>query len=289
MEISLLLATFFLWTILAASAQIGSRAAIPVASGKSTALPGNTDSVSAGLSGPGPDLQILITGLETAQHVNRAHMVPFTVTREYELFRGENREAMGTVVVEVHFQPPATKTWIIKKTSGSGRAETVVKNVLEREVNWARDSRSAIGRQNYDFQFVGSGETDRRPCYILELIPKRADSDLLRGRIWVDRDTYLIHRFEGTPAKNPSWWLKDVKISSSYGELGGIWLPTNSKGLADVRLIGPHTMTERTLSYRAGRTVVEGPAADMMRLARAQNSSSYRPSATVGVSIIGPR
>lgn len=234
-------------------------------------------------------MQVLITGLETAQRTNRARMVPFTVTREYELFKGEEREAVGTVIAEVHCQPPATKTFSIKTATGSGRAETVVKTVLEHEVKWTKDAKIAISREDYNFQFAATGETDHRPCYILELIPKRADSNLLRGRIWVDRDTYLIHRFEGAPAKNPSWWLKDLKVSSSYGDLGGVWLPTSSESTADVRLFGPHTMTQRTLTYRAGRTVVDGPAADTTRLARAQGPRPYRPSATVGVSIIGTK
>ena len=104
---------------------------------------------------------------------------------------------MGTVTAEVRFQPPITKTWEIKTTSGSARAEKVVKSVLEREAKYAREGKIAIAREHYDFRYDGTGEADRRPCYILQLVPKRDDGELLRGRIWVDRDTYLIHRFEG--------------------------------------------------------------------------------------------
>jgi hypothetical protein len=234
-----------------------------------------------------PDLEALITGLEAAQEANHAHMVPFTVTREYDLFRGNEPQPTGTVIAEVHFQPPATKTWQIIKASGNGRAEKVVKNLLEREVKYAQAARIAISRRDYEFRYAGTGESEHRPCYILELIPRRNDSDLLRGRIWVDRDTYLIHHFEGEPAKNPSWWIKDLKLSDTYNDMGGIWLQAVSRGTADVRLFGPHTMTERTLNYQAARAVVEGPAAELARLRRPQpRPRQLSPAAAVGAGIV---
>jgi hypothetical protein len=295
MPVSPLLAAFFLCTVLAAGAQTGSPAVGQVRGQTHSQIAQPTQHLlDAWTSAPAatavpaptfPGLQAVITGLEAAQRANHAHMVPFAVTREYELFSGDNKEPKGTVIAEIHFQPPTTKTWEITKTSGSERAEKVVKGILEREVKYASDGKIAIGREHYDFRYQGDGEADHRPCYILQLVPKHDDGTLLRGQIWVDRDTYLIHRFEGEPAKNPSWWIKDLKLSTIYGDIGGIWLPTSSKGVADVRFFGPHTMTEHTLSYRAERAVVEGPAADLTRLAR--SSRSYRPSAAAAGIIIG--
>ena len=304
MQISPSLATFFLCTALAASAQSGGSGSPTVGQVRGQArsqmqqpsqpiqhlveTPNSAPTATAAPVPRFPGLQAVIMGLEAAQRANHAHMVPFTVIREYVLFSGDDTQPKGTVTAEVHFQPPTTKTWEIKQTSGSDRAERVVKGVLEREVKYANDGKIAIGREHYDFRYLGNGESENRPCYILQIVPKHDDGNLLRGQIWVDRDTYLIHRFEGEPAKSPSWWIKDLKLSTTYGDLGGIWLPTNSKGIADVRLFGPHTMTEHTLTYRAERTVVEGPAADLTRLARAPSSRPYRPSpaAAVGAGIL---
>jgi hypothetical protein len=298
MQISPSLATFFLCTALAAAAQTGASASptlgqVRAQSRSQMAQPAQhlldsaimAPAASAAPAPRFPGLQAVITGLEAAQRANHAHMIPFAVTREYELFSGDNKEPKGGVIAEIHFQPPTTKTWEITKTTGSERAEKVVRSILEREVKYASDGKIAIGHEHYDFRYFGNGETDHRPCYILQLIPKHDEGNLMRGRIWVDRDTYLIHRFEGEPAKNPSWWIKDLKLSTTYGDIGGIWLPTSSKGVADVRLFGPHTMTEHTLSYRAEHAVVEGPAADLTRLAR--SSRSYRPSTAAAGIIIG--
>jgi len=295
MQILLPLATFFLCAALAAGAQTGSRMA-PSTSGPTTEPSRvSSDSASARTAARPtrfPGLQALVTGLEAAQRANHVHMVPFTVTREYQLFSGEDQEPKGVVVAEVHFQPPTTKTWEIKQTSGSARAENVVKRVLEREVKYANAGKAAISREHYDFRYLGAGETDRRPCYILQLVPKHDDDTLLRGRIWVDRDTYLIHHFEGEPAKSPSWWIKDLKLSTTYGNVGGSWLPTHSQGVADVRWFGLHTMTERTLDYRAARPVVDGPAAELTRLTSQSDSPrAYHPfpAITFGASVVAGR
>jgi len=272
------LATFFFWAALTVSAQIAGRAAQCIAgNSNSPSMPNPVPSTITTRTSQTPDLQVLITGLEAAQRANYAHMVSFTATREYELFNGNDEQSTGTVVAEVHFQPPATKTWRITKTSGNGRAEKVVKNILEHEVKYAQDAKIAINRQDYDFRYAGAGESDHRPCYVLEVIPRRSDSELLRGHIWVDSDTYLIHHFEGEPAKSPSWWIKDLKLSTTYSNMGGLWLQAAGKGTADVRFFGPHTMTERTLNYCATRPVVEGPAAELACLTRLQTPRSRRP------------
>jgi hypothetical protein len=264
MQISLPLAALLLSAVLVAGAQTASRTAPTISS------------ASSARTAPS-DLQALVIGLEAAQRENHAHMVPFTVRREYLLFSGNDKQPKGTVVAEVHFQPPTTKSWEIKQTSGTGRAAKVVKNVLEREAKYAHDGKVAISRQDYQFRYAGNDDNGHRPCYILEIIPKRNQSDLLRGRLWVDRDTFLIHRFEGQLATSPSWWIKDLKLSTTYGNVGGMWMQTASKGVAEVRVFGLHTMTGRTLSYSAARPVLEGPAADLTRLARLQRLRSYRP------------
>jgi hypothetical protein len=39
-----------------------------------------------------PDLQRIVSGLEQAQRENHAHMVPYTVTREYQLFADKEQQ-----------------------------------------------------------------------------------------------------------------------------------------------------------------------------------------------------
>jgi hypothetical protein len=95
-----------------------------------------------------------------------------------------------------------------------------------------------------------------QPCYLLELLPKRKAKNLLQGKIWVDKNTYLPQRIEGEPVKPPSWWLRRLRIELSYGEVGGMWLQTALEATAIVRVLGPYTMVSHDVKYQLSDLVV---------------------------------
>ena len=56
-----------------------------------------------------------------------------------------------------------------------------------------------------------------------------------------------------------------VKLAFAY--LEGTWLQTNMEAVADVRFLGPHTLTSRVLDYRGTAVVASGiPARADIRL-----------------------
>jgi hypothetical protein len=80
--------------------------------------------------------------------------------------------------------------------------------------------------------------------------PRREEKDLLRGKLWVDAENYNIRRVEGSPAKNPSWWIHDLHILMSFTEVDGMWLRTFTHAVANVRFKGKYVMESRDLEYR---------------------------------------
>jgi len=86
-------------------------------------------------------------------------------------------------------------------------------------------------------------------CFILGMEPRREEKDLLRGRIWVDAENYNIRRVEGSPAKNPSWWIHDIDILMSFADVDGMWLRTFTHAVANVRFKGKYIMESRDLEY----------------------------------------
>src|SRR5207249_2632549 len=144
---------------------------------------------------------------------------------QYDLF-GRKRDAVRSrVIASMTFHPPDSKNYRIDGSEGSGLGERIVRLVLEREAALAKDGgASDISQDNYDFRFLHEDIANGRRCYVLELLPKREDKNLLRGTIWVDASTFMIHRTEGQPAKSPSWWVRDVHIVLVYGNVNGMWL-----------------------------------------------------------------
>ncbi len=123
--------------------------------------------------------------------------------------------------------------------------------MLEGQMAFAKDSGSTdISQDNYDFRFVREEDMNGHHCYVLELLPRRKAKNLLRGNIWVDAKTYLLHSVEGEPAMTSSWWLKDVRIVLLFGNVGEMWLQTSSKGTANVRIVGQSTMISQNVSHK---------------------------------------
>lgn len=193
--------------------------------------------------------------------MNQIHFRPYVVTRDYTMFRRRGNDAASQVTANLTFAPLGLKTYAILPSPGNGLEETIVRRMLEGELAIAKDASAAeMSRDNYDFVFLREEDKDGQHCYVLNVVPRRKDGNLLRGSIWVDARTYLLHRAEGSLAKNPSWWVRDVHIVLFYGDAGGMWLITGSEATADVRLVGPATMISHDVKYEISEVVASGPS-----------------------------
>ena len=147
---------------------------------------------------------------------------------------------------------------MIEKSSGSARGRQVVRRVLDHEVEATSNvnrARSAVNRDNYDFNYIGEAILDGQPCYLLGVEPSRKEKDLISGNVWVDKHSFLVRQIEGELAKTPSWWLRKVRVKLTFAELNGTWLQTSMEAVADVRMVGPQTLTSRILDYRGADEV----------------------------------
>jgi hypothetical protein len=201
-----------------------------------------------------PTSDNIIAQMAQAQAANRINLLPYTVTRDYKLYEGENpNPPKSHVVADIIVVPPDSKKYAIATATGSALAERIVRKALDSEVAFAKDSRATdFTRENYNFVLVGENKLNGKRCYVLELIPRRKSKNLLRGTIWVDAETHLPLRVEGEPAKDPSWWFSDVRIVVAYGYVGPMWLQTSSKASATVRIIGRSSMVWQDMSYQLG-------------------------------------
>lgn len=238
---------------LAAAFLISAVAAIPVLAQTQVPNPGQFPSQTS-VKPQTIDLQSIVAGMEAAQLQNREHYRAYTLVRDYKLFGSSGREAQSDVVARVSFVPPNRKTFTIDRVIGAPRGEKVVRKILEHEVQTTAEDHGAsvLNRENYDFVFLGMANVDGHSCYLLQLQPKHKREDLVSGRGWIDAETYLPRLIDGDLAKNPSWWLKRVHLTLSFGEVGGMWLQTGTRAEADVRVFGEHTLTSNEINYQTG-------------------------------------
>lgn len=191
-----------------------------------------------------PDLDATLQSIERAQQQDPAQLRPYEVTRKYKVFRADDKQPVSEVTAQISFAPPDKKTYKIAQTSGNARGEKIVRAILDQESDAAKNSdNNQVSRRNYDFVFLRRENFGVVPEYVLLIIPKRKAKTLLLGQIWVDASTFRIRRIAGTPAKNPSVWIKNIHITMQFAELGGAWIPVSFDAIASVRLAGQYTLT----------------------------------------------
>ena len=197
----------------------------------------------------------IVARMSEARTRNRDRLRPFRVFRNYKLFGndGLGPKTKSEVTADIIFTPPAAQQYRIHKVDGLHMGEVIVRKILESENDvMAHRSANDITKANYVFRFLREDTIRGRPCYVLEIRPVRKDTTLLRGLIWVDANTYLLHRIEGEPAKPPSWWVRDIHIVLDFHEVSGMWLQTALLSTANVRLLGQHTIVSRDVKYEIG-------------------------------------
>jgi len=205
-----------------------------------------------------PDLNVIVQRVEDVQHQNPAQSQQYEVTREYKVFRGNEKQPTSEIEAQINFVPPDLKTYKITQVRGNSRGEKMVRELLDRETESAKKGRgSEINSTNYDFVFLRQENFGIVPEYVLQIAPKRNDKYLLRGQIWVNASTFRIRRIEGVPAKSPSIWLKRIHITLQFAQLKGMWIPASFDAIATVRFLGQYTLAGHNI--RSSDTLFTAP------------------------------
>jgi len=243
----------------------------------------------------GLDLNTIVSKMTDLQVENHAQVKAYTVVRQYTLKSGTNENSDSKVVAEVSYIPPEKK-YEIRQTTGSGRGEKVVRRVLDHEVQTTSDWHdSAVTSANYEFNLVGREQSKDCNCYVLAMTPKREAKDLIKGKVYVDPESFQIRRIAGELVKSPSWWVKRVDVTLLFNEVRGMWLQTAAHADAEVRLFGRHVLESHDLGYRTEEAVVSktSPRRDgVMRTGAHNNPPATRGrNSTIPVlgTVMGPR
>ena len=203
----------------------------------------------------------VVARMEAARLRNK-QTPPFLMTREYQLFKGDESKPASEVKAQINVVPPSEHDYRIVESQGNDHGEKIVRKILDHEAQAEKTNPSptAVTRDNYEFALEGRQMFEDANCYVLDLKPKRQEPSLINGRAWVDPDTFAIRKIEGKMAKSPSWWVKDVNLVVNFGEMGGIWTQTASHAVADVRVVGKYTVLGRVLDVQTAGTVASNIA-----------------------------
>jgi hypothetical protein len=207
-----------------------------------------------GQNAEAPDLNTLVRHIDEAQSANHNRTIPYSVTREYQVFGENHARPRSQVVATVNFFPPNVKSYDIDQSTG-GVGEKVVRRILDHEVDATRDPRMMlVSEQNYRFDYEGEETLAGVSCYKLTIAPRHDRKDLLNATVWVDRNSFRIIRIEGEPVKSPSFWVKDVHLVLDFGEVAGMWMQTETHANAHLRFGGEYNIVSHDMQYDVAQT-----------------------------------
>jgi hypothetical protein len=176
-------------------------------------------------------------------------------TRDYKIrYEGFPGARAAEMIVDVKYKAPATKEFNIRSATGS---KLLIDRVLKRLLDSERDaltpenqSHVALNADNYNFTLLEHEKTPAGSFYVLSVEPRTSERLLYRGKIWVDATDFAVTRIEASPAKNPSFWTKEVKIEHTYAKFGNFWLPKFNSSATSTRLGGHAYLTIDYSDYK---------------------------------------
>jgi len=195
----------------------------------------------------------IVARLVEANRQREARLAGYRVERRYTL-KNELYGKDGRTEVEVVFEAPEQITFTTRSQEGSGLLN---RRVFGRMMEGERESlqadnkrRSALTPENYEFRLIGEETLAGRPAYRLEITPKREDTFLFSGTVWVDAVDFAVVRATGRPAKRPSFWTRKIDFVRTFKKVGPFWLPARTESVTEVFLFGTSWASIENGDYR---------------------------------------
>jgi hypothetical protein len=215
-----------------------------------------TDSACPQMSGDQVVQNLIRMNVERAQAL-RAYRSTRIYRVEYSGFPGSRKAEM---IVDMKFDPPGTKDFVIRSQTGSKLIiDRVFKKILEGEkeaFEAENQRRTALNNDNYVFALLGCESAPGGPVYLLTVDPKVKSKFLYSGKIWVDAADFAVTRISAQPAKNPSFWIRQTQIEQVYAKVNEFWLPASNHSVTTVRL-GGHA--DFTIEYKDYHMILATP------------------------------
>jgi outer membrane lipoprotein-sorting protein len=199
-----------------------------------------------------PTAEEIVTRMGAHELQRQASTEGYAGMRRYVL-ENHHFDKHSEILVRVRADQDGTKHFDVVSEKGWKAANThVLRKMVESEAETSRPDmrlKTKVNLENYDFEISGTELVSTRPTYVLEVIPKRKDRYLFRGRIWVDAQDYALVRVEGSPAKNPSFWTKSTHFVQLYYKSGSFWFPRSTQSVTEARIFGTTDVSIEYFDY----------------------------------------
>lgn len=196
----------------------------------------------------------------------------YSVDRTY-FVKTDGGKLRSEAHVLLNYKAPDSKEFQVVSEDGPSVIRNLVNTLLKSEVEATSERgtlNSSITATNYAFTLCGKEEIGGFSCFVVQAVPKRKDTCLFQGKVWIDAREFAIVKIIGEPAKNPSFWIKKAVFIRQYQRIGGCWLPLKDETTAEIRIFGKNILTIYHNNYRIrlcedGTPKVAAASLDLLR------------------------
>jgi len=178
----------------------------------------------------------------------------YTATEHYAVFRNKDEvHPVAEMTVKTTYRRDTGKSYAILSESGSAVMRSLVLGTIldnEQHVNEPGIREGAwLTTANYQMQMKLGGiqRMDGQDCVVLALTPRRKESYLLEGTLWVNAKDGKIVQIEGKAPKSSSVFTGPTQMMRQYADVDGFAQATHARAESDSFMFGP---TVVTIDYR---------------------------------------
>jgi hypothetical protein len=180
------------------------------------------------------------------------------------VLENERMHKRAQMLVRINLEPTGEKHLAIVSEEGwEASNKHVLRKMLSSEEETStpgQQNKTQLNFENYYFRIAGTEDIAGRPAYVLDVVPKRRDKYLIRGRIWVDAEDFAFVQAEGQPAKNPSFWTRSIRFTQLYSKHGQFWFAARTQSVTEALIFGRTNVTISYFGYDGKSDGIDNPA-----------------------------
>lgn len=196
------------------------------------------------------DEATLIPRIDAANENRYEHVLTFTDTEHYSVFRGDDEsKPAAEMVVKMTYRKGIGKTYEVISRSGSQLIQKFGLDPLlenEKQINDpAVVKNSWFSSANYDMRLKpgDNREIGGRTCVALAITPKRKAPNMIDGTLWVDPRDGTIAAVDGIGTKSVSPLAGTTHMMRQYTNIQGFSMATHARAESHNALIGKTVVT----------------------------------------------
>jgi hypothetical protein len=203
---------------------------------------------------PAPAQQLdqasLIQRIDAAAHARYDHVISYTVTEHYSVFRNNDEtHPAAEMTVKTLYRRGVGKSYTVVSQSGSGILQKFVLSPLldsEKNINMPGNvEKSWFTSANYEMKLKPGGmqQLDGRICLAVSMTPRQKGPNMIDGTLWADPRDGSIVQIEGDASRSPSMFTKPPHVMRHYVNMNGFSMATHARALSGSALFGTTILT----------------------------------------------